>query len=69
MVLMLDTLGTRYSMLPSKVLASANTLDLFVMERAMKYHTERSDPNYKKPPPSLTEDQMRAMIQQVKQES
>jgi len=34
---MLDALGERYGMLPSKVLEQANTLDLWVFDVAVSY--------------------------------
>lgn len=37
MLLTLDTLGSRYGLLPSEVLVRANTLDLAVMDAAVSY--------------------------------
>ena len=49
LLLSLDTMGQRYGMLPSRLIAEASTFDLVVMDMAMTYerHLEqRSDPNY-----------------------
>jgi hypothetical protein len=37
MILTLDTLGERYGLLPSEVLARGNTLDVMVMDTALTY--------------------------------
>lgn len=37
LVLSLDTLGQRYGMLPSKLIAEASTFDLVVMDLALAY--------------------------------
>lgn len=42
MLLTLDTLGERYGMLPSEVLARASTIDIFVMDAALSYHDYKS---------------------------
>lgn len=49
MILTLDTLGERYGMLPSEVLARGSTLDISVMDAALSYHdyqTKRSQGKY-----------------------
>jgi len=40
---MLDTMGQRYSKLPSELFADADTFDLMVMEVALKYQKYLSD--------------------------
>lgn len=42
MILSLDTIGERYGMLPSEVLARGSTLDLYVMDAALSYHDYQS---------------------------
>jgi len=37
LILSLDTLGQRYGMLPSKLIAEASTFDLVVMDMALTY--------------------------------
>jgi hypothetical protein len=37
LLLSLDTMGQRYGMLPSRLIAEANTFDLVVMDVAMTY--------------------------------
>jgi hypothetical protein len=34
---MLDSLGERYGMLPSKILETGSTLDIFIMDCALSY--------------------------------
>ncbi len=45
---MLDSLGERYSMLPSQVLAQGNTLDLWVFDVAVTYRNYKADEQNKK---------------------
>ncbi len=45
---MLDSLGERYSMLPSQVLAQGNTLDLWVFDVAITYRNYKHDEHNKK---------------------
>ena len=40
---MLDNLATRYHLLPSQVLATADTLDFLVMDVVLAYDRYRSD--------------------------
>jgi hypothetical protein len=71
LIMLLDTMGKRYKMLPSQALSQANTLDLYIMEQALAYHNMEKDANGRaiKPPPKLTQDQMIAMLNRVKEES
>jgi hypothetical protein len=66
MVMMLDAMASRYHLLPSEVLQRATTIDLNVLERSMQYRNEMSDPDRAKRPPKLTQEQMLAMLDQVK---
>lgn len=49
MVLVIDSLGKRYGMLPSQVMLEANTFDIFIMDAAITYenhlHEKRSEKN------------------------
>jgi hypothetical protein len=38
MILAIDTLGERYGLLPSEVLARGSTLDMYIMDVALSYH-------------------------------
>ena len=66
---MLDSMASRYGMLPTQVLAKATTLDVYVLERALAYTNRAKDPDYdpsKPTVPKLTQEQMKAMIEQVR---
>jgi len=58
---MLDSLAERYKMLPSQVLETASTLDLYVFDVAVSYrtHVQQQEQNKEKgitaPPPSEEE--------------
>lgn len=74
MVLMLDGLGQRYSLLPSEVMQRADTLDLYVMDAALawqRYSQEQAEAESKglpKPAPKLSEGDMLKMMERVKNE-
>ena len=67
-IMMLDTMGKRYGRLPSECLKQASTIDIYVMEKALAYHNLPRDKDGKiiKPPKKLTQAEMMAMLQQVK---
>lgn len=67
-VMMLDTMGKQYGLLPSECLARASTIDLYVLEKAIAYHNLPRDKDGKiiKPPKRLSQAEMMAMLQQVK---
>ena len=70
MLLTLDHLAQRYHLLPSQVLAQANTLDLRCMEIGSAWAREQ-DPNQRKKIQAerredLTPDQMQQRIDQVR---
>lgn len=70
MLITVDVLAQRYGLLPSEVLNRASTFDLRVMELAnMKVKREQDIREGKLVPQSkhnLTPEQMKAMIQQVR---
>lgn len=74
MVLMLDGLGQRYSLLPSEVMQRADTLDLYVMDSALawqRYCEEMAEAKSKglpSPAPKLSESEMLKMMERVKNE-
>jgi hypothetical protein len=43
MVLTIDALGKRYSLLPSEVMQKANTWDIFVMDAAISYENHKNE--------------------------
>jgi hypothetical protein len=76
MVLTLDSLAYRYKCLPSEVLERANTLDLHVMDIANRWtKKQREDADNERTggksvliTPKLSIEQMKAMLDSVKQE-
>lgn len=70
-MLTLDNLAHRYGMLPSEALARADTLDLYVLDlgaRWSNHQYELSQKNSGQPStPNLTQEQMKAMINRVKE--
>lgn len=65
MILTLDTLGERYGMLPSEVLARSTTLDIWVMDIALSYHdTQRK--KAEKSPDMYDQDQLREVLERTK---
>lgn len=68
MVLMIDRLATRYHSLPSEVLRSADTFDLYVLDQAMAHEWRRQNPGKLMPNrDNLSVSEMQAMIDRVKQ--
>ena len=56
MIMVLDTLGSRYGMLPSEVMSRATTFDIAVMDAAIAYTNYRHDiANGKMPSYSIEE--------------
>lgn len=69
MYMTLDTMATRYHLLPSEVLTKATTIDLYVMDRALRYRDMKQKANgapLAKPVPNLTEAQMLEMVEAAK---
>jgi len=48
MIIMIDAIGKRYGMLPSKVISEANTFDVFIMDAAITYENHMQEKAYKK---------------------
>ncbi len=71
--LVLDNLATRYHLLPSRVLAEADTLDFLVMDVVLaynKYHQDKADAKHRgvaPPVPDIPINTLEQMIQRVKQ--
>lgn len=76
MILTVHNLAKEYKVLPSEALAQGNTFDLYVLDIATKWQihqqkiAEQESKNPGKPiTPNLTVEQMKAMMDRVKQRS
>lgn len=71
-MILLDSLATRYHLLPSQVLQQADTLDIMVMDVAHGYDRYLRERNSAQaagqppPAPPLSVNKMQEMIQRVK---
>ena len=68
MILSIDAIGKRYSLLPSEVLDRASTFDLVVIDAALgyeKYIQDKADG--KKEAPKLSQEEMMKMMERTKQ--
>ena len=69
---MLDRMATRYHYLPSQILSSASTLDLYVMNNAMSYYKRQQDSSQtmagsdKPSAPELSQDEMMTLLNKTK---
>lgn len=69
LVLMIDSLGKRYGMLPSDVLARSNTFDLYIMDAAMSFenfHHKKAMNNGKDPIPDFSDNELLEMMKKAK---
>ena len=69
MILMIDSLGKRYGMLPSEVLLRSNTFDLYIMDAALtfeNFHHKKAMNNGVDPTPEYTTDELLAMFNKNK---
>jgi len=70
MIIMLDSMAERYGMLPSEVLNRANTVDISIMTAAIAYRNEQieraNDPDYKPKVKELSQAEMLAMLERVR---
>jgi len=61
-IMQIDTLGRRYGVLPSQVLATADTFDLYIMDAALtfeQYHNKKASNKHGLPPaPELTTEEL-----------
>jgi len=68
-ILMLDSLGKRYGMLPSEALNRSSTFDLYIMDAALtfeNYQHKKAMNGGKDPIPDYTPDQLQAMMKKVR---
>ena len=65
-ILMIDSLGKRYGLLPSEVLNRSNTFDLYIMDAALtfeNYHHKKAMNNGRDPVPDYTQDELLELLQ------
>ena len=68
MLLSIDALGKRYSLLPSEVMSKASTFDLVVLDAALGFQTYMQDKaDGKKAAPKLSQEEMMKMVERTKQ--
>ena len=71
-ILLIDTLATRYHLLPSEVMGRGDTVDVYVMETALAYQQYLRDKadakanNRPLPPPNIPINKLEEMIQRVR---
>jgi hypothetical protein len=69
MLLSIDALGKRYSLLPSEVMVKASTFDLVVLDAALGYQTYIQDrAEGKKTTPKLSQEEMMAAMERVRKD-
>lgn len=69
MLITVDKLASRYSLLPSEVLERGNTFDLYVMDIGIRYEyvqQQKRNGTYKKTTPELSETQMAEMLKKTR---
>jgi hypothetical protein len=75
MIVMIDAIGKRYGMLPSKVISEANTFDVFILDAAITYDNHMQEKAYKKRNPNtgdmsnqpVEDEKMLAALQKFKE--
>lgn len=70
MLLSIDALGKRYSLLPSEVMSKASTFDLVVLDASLgfeKYIQDKAEG--KREAPKLSQDEMLKMVERTKQKN
>ena len=69
MILSIDALGKRYSLLPSEVMEKASTFDLVVLDAAMGFQSYLQDKaDGKKQTPKLSQEEMMAAMERVRKD-
>ena len=69
MILSIDALGKRYSLLPSEVMEKASTFDLVVLDAALGYQSYIHDKaEGKKQTPQLSQEEMMAAMERVRKD-
>jgi hypothetical protein len=68
-ILMIDSLGKRYGLLPSEALNRSNTFDLYIMDAALtfeNYQHKKAMNGGKDPIPDYSSDELLAIMKKVK---
>jgi hypothetical protein len=71
LIVTLDNLAHRYTVLPSEALKRADTFDLYVLNVSTQWHNykNRDDKDSgSRPKPQLTQEQMKAMLEAVRKQ-
>ena len=69
MLLSIDAIGKRYSLLPSEVMEKASTFDLVVLDAALGYQNYMQDKaEGKKQIPKLSQEEMMAAMERVRKD-
>jgi hypothetical protein len=69
MILSIDALGKRYSLLPSEVMTKASTFDLVVLDAALGFQSYLQDKaDGKKQTPKLSQEEMIAAMERVRKD-
>ena len=67
MLLSIDALGKRYSLLPSEVMSKASTFDLVVLDAAIGYEVYlQNKADGKKEAPKLSQEELTKMMERVR---
>ena len=68
--MLLDSMASKYSLLPSELLHRGTTLDIQIFDIARSYerYARIKAETGREPAPTLTQDQMMAMMERVRQE-
>ena len=71
MIMLIDTLGERYGLLPSEVIRKANTFDVFVADTAIGYRNlinDRASGNNTMEPPDVSEEELLRIVRESRGE-
>jgi len=69
MLLSIDAIGKRYSLLPSEVMEKASTFDLVVLDAALGYQSYIQDKaEGKKAAPKLSQEEMISALERVRKD-
>jgi hypothetical protein len=71
LILMIDSLGKRYGMLPSEVLSRGTTFDLYIMDASLtfeNYHHKKQMNNGNEPIENYSEEDLLAIFNKNKEQ-
>lgn len=72
MIITIDRLASRYHRLPSEVLATADTFDLYCLDVGIRYEyvqEQKRKGTWQKPAPKLSEDDLLKLMQVAKKKA